>query len=470
MDAESPLAAAQLRRAGLFPLLHGLASGRTTATALAEISLDTVARLDPLLHAFVDVRPELVREQTEAAERRRREGVLGRLDGIPVAVKDNFDIAGWPTRAGLPGRGGHAAAHDAHAVARLRAAGAVILGKTALDEGALGAVTANPHFGATHNPHRIGYTAGGSSGGSAVAVATGMVAAALGSDTLGSVRIPASYCGVCALKPTHGEISTRGLVPAARRLDCVGLLAREVGDLSMLLQVLAGHDADDPRSRRRRVALALPDWEPGRLRTGVLADPAAAGIEAPMQVVFDAALARLEHELGERQRVDFSDWPYARMRRAGLLLMEAEMLHTYAADLAADTAHPASPAFRAMLDYARGRSAADYVAADRMLDAAKLKARRLFAQVDVLVLPTTPQGAFALDAPVPDSQADLTAFASLAGCPAVSIPMGLLPDGLPAGLQFVGPPGSDLRLLELAGVCAAALDGAPAYPVEPALP
>ncbi len=468
MDAGSPLAAAQLRRAGLFQLLHGLAGGRTTPTALAEISLDTVARLDPLLHAFVDVRPELVREQAEAAERRRREGVLGRLDGIPVAVKDNFDIAGWPTRAGLPGRGDRIAAHDAHVVARLRAAGAVILGKTALDEGALGAVTSNPHFGATHNPHRGGYTAGGSSGGSAVAVATGMVTVALGSDTLGSVRIPASYCGVCALKPTHGELSARGLVPAARRLDSVGLLAREVADLTVLLQVLAGHDADDPRSRRRRVALALPDWEPGRLRTGVLADPLAAGIEAPMQALFDAALARLEHELGERQRVDFSDWPYARMRRAGLLLMEAEMLHTFAADLA-DTAYPVSPAFRTMLDWARGKSAADYVAADRMLDAAQLKARRLFAQVDVLVLPTTPQGAFSLDGPVPDSQADLTAFASLAGCPAVSIPMGLLPDGLPAGLQFVGPPGSDLRLLELAGVCAAALDGAPAYPVEPAL-
>ena len=467
MDAESPLAAAQLRRAGLFQLLHGLACGRTTPTALAEISLDTVARLDPLLHAFVDVRPELVREQAEAAERRRREGVLGRLDGIPVAVKDNLDIAGWPTRAGLPGRGTHAAAHDAHVVARLRAAGAVIIGKTALDEGALGALCANPHTGATHNPHRVGTTAGGSSGGSAVAVATGMVVVALGSDTLGSVRIPASYCGVCALKPTHGELSARGLVPAARRLDSVGLLAREVGDLTMLLQVLAGHDADDPRSRRRRVALALPDWEPGQLRTGVLADPAAAGIEAPMQTLFDAALARLEHELGGRQRVDFSDWPFARMRRAGLLLMEAEMLHTCAADLV-DAAHPVSPAFRAMLDYARGKSAADYVAADRMLDAAKLKARRLFAQIDVLVLPTTPQGAFALDAPVPDSQADLTAFASLAGCPAVSIPMGMLPDGLPAGLQFVGPPGSDLRLLELAGVCAAALDGAPAYPVEPA--
>lgn len=140
------------------------------------------------------------------------------------------------------------------------------------------------------------------------------------------------------------------------------------------------------------------------------------------------------------------------------------MLHTFAADLV-DAAHPASPRFRRMLDYARGKSAADYVAADRMLDVARLKARRLFAQVDVLITPTTPQGAYPIDWPEPANAADLTAFASLAGCPAVSIPMGTLPDGLPAGMQLVGPAGSDLRLLELAEVFAAALDAVPAFPL-----
>ena len=133
------------------------------------------------------------------------------------------------------------------------------------------------------------------------------------------------------------------------------------------------------------------------------------------------------------------------------------MLHTFATDLK-DSQHPVSARFRNMLDFARRKSASDYVRADRVLDAARLKARRLFAQVDVLVMPTTPQGAFPIDAPVPDNQADLTSFASLAGCPAVSLPMGRLPDGLPIGLQLVGPPGSDLRLLELAGICAACLD------------
>jgi aspartyl-tRNA(Asn)/glutamyl-tRNA(Gln) amidotransferase subunit A len=295
-------------------------------------------------------------------------------------------------------------------------------------------------------------------------VAAGLAPVALGSDTLGSVRIPASYCGVFALKPTHGEISVRGLVPAARRLDAVGILGRSVGDLVVMLQVLAGYDADDPRSRRRRVALQPPDWSPTQLRCGVLPDLAGAGVDAGVIAVFEAALAKLEHQLGDRQVLDFSDWPWPRMRRAGLLLMEAEMRSTFAADLG-DAGHPVSAEFRRMLDFAAGKSAADYVVADRMLDFAVLKARRVFSRVDVLVLPTTPQGAFPVDAPAPASQADLTAFASLSACPAVSIPMGTLPNGLPIGMQFVGRPGSDLRLLELAEVCAAALDGAPAYPV-----
>jgi Asp-tRNA(Asn)/Glu-tRNA(Gln) amidotransferase A subunit family amidase len=180
--------------------------------------------------------------------------------------------------------------------------------------------------------------------------------------------------------------------------------------------------------------------------------------------VFEAVLAKLDGELGHRRTVDFEDWHFDRARRAGLLLMEAEMLDTFAAQLA-DTEHPVSPRFRSMLDYAARKTAVDYAVADRVLDAATLKMRRLFAQIDVLVTPTTPQGAFPLEGPVPTSQADLTSFANLAGCPAVSIPMGTLPDGLPIGLQLIGARGSDLRLLELAAVWSATLDTAPEYPV-----
>jgi aspartyl-tRNA(Asn)/glutamyl-tRNA(Gln) amidotransferase subunit A len=463
MSSLPPIADIDLRRATLCQLLHWLASGRVQAGRLAEVHLHAIERINPALNAYVGLSPALTLEQARSAELRRRDGVIGRLDGVPIALKDNFDIAGWPTRAGMPGPG-VLATHDSHVVARLRASGAVLIGKTNMDEGALGAITRNPHYGATHHPQRHGYTAGGSSGGAAAAVAAGLAVAAIGSDSLGSVRIPASYCGVFALKPTQGEISARGMTPAARRLDTVGLLARGVDDLTVLLQVLAGYDADDPRSRRRRVALSPPDWEPGKLRCGMLPDLSALGVQQDVIDVFDAALAKLDRELGECRKVDFDDWRFARARRAGFLLMEAEMLGTFATQLA-DTEHPVSPPFRHLLDYAARKSAADYAAADRVLDAATLKMRRLFAQIDVLITPTTPQGAFPLDGSVPDTQADLTSFANLAGCPAVSIPMGTLPNGLPIGMQLIGARGSDLRLLELAAVWSATLDAAPDYPM-----
>jgi aspartyl-tRNA(Asn)/glutamyl-tRNA(Gln) amidotransferase subunit A len=462
MNTLPPIADLDMRRASLCQLLHWLAAGRVQPEPLAEVYQDAIERINPQLNAYLDVMPGLIQEQARAAQHRRREGVMGRLDGIPIALKDNFDVAGWPTRAGLAGRT-QPAQDDAHVVSRLRASGAVLLGKTNMDEGALGAATDNPHYGPTQHPYRHGYCAGGSSGGAAAAVAAGLAVAAVGSDSLGSIRIPASYCGVFALKPTHGEISTRGMVAAARRLDAVGLLARSVDDLTVLLQVLAGYDADDARSRRRRVAFSPPDWEPGNLRTGLLGDLAGVGVQPEVIEVFETALEKLPRELGERRTVDFSDWNFARTRRAGLLLMEAEMLGTFAADL--ESVGPSvSDRFRSLLGYAATKSAADYAVADRVLDAATLKMRRLFAQVDVLVMPTTPQGAFPLGESAPDSQADLTSFASLAGCPAVSIPMGTLPNGLPIGMQLIGARGSDLRLLELAAVCAMTLDTEPVYP------
>jgi len=225
--------------------------------------------------------------------------------------------------------------------------------------------------------------------------------------------------------------------------------------------VLAGYDAADPRSRRRRVEPDLPDWEPGKLRVGVLADVRAWGASDGVAAVFAHALDALTHALPDRRIVDFADFPMPAARRAGLLLIEAEMLGAFPADVLAGV----SPRLARMLDYARGKSAADYAVADRVVDAAVLKARRLFADVDVLVTPTTPQVAFAHGESAPVDQADFTAFANLSGCPALSLPMGLTANGLPAGLQLMGAPGSDLRLLELAAVCAAALDTTPDYPV-----
>ncbi|MBS0566942.1 MAG: amidase [Proteobacteria bacterium] len=456
-----PPEAQRLRGADLCQTLHWLAGARVSATALTQTYLDAIAARNAELNAYVALNPA-ARAEAAASDARRAKGKFGRLDGVPVAIKDNFDVAGLATACGLPGA--HVPAHaDAHAVARLRGAGAVILGKTHVPEAALGATSNNPHLGAAHNPFRHGYQAGGSSGGCAVAVAAGLAAVAIGSDSLGSIRIPASYCGLFALKPTHGEISTRGMIPAARRLDSVGLIARSVHDLGVLLHVLGGHDPADPRSRRRRVDLALPDWEPGKLRVGLLGDPGAFGIEPGVARAFERALMVLTHELENRCDVGFGDFDLPRARRAAFFMIEAEMLATHARAIA-DPAHPVSAEMQAWLAYARSKSAADYVAADHLLDAAVVAARRMFEQVDVLVTPTTPQTAFPLEAPLPDNAGDFTCIANLAGLPAVTIPMGMTLDGLPCGMQFVGPPGSDLRLLELAEVCAAALDTAPGYP------
>lgn len=450
----------QLRGAGLCQTLHWLASGNVDAARLTHSYLDAAAQSNVRLNAFVTIDADAAVAQAHASDRRRaQDKPIGRLDGVPIAVKDNIDVAGLPTQAGLPGAR-VPAARDAAVVERLRGAGAVILGKTGMDEGP-GADGKNPHFGDVQNPWRHGFSPGGSSAGSAAAVAAGLCAAAIGTDTLGSIRIPASYCGVYGFKPTSGEISMRGIAPAARRLDCVGLLARGVDDLGVLYRLFAGYDTADPRSRRRRVQPDLPDWEPEKLRVGLFADSHAGGTTDAVASVFARALDALAHELPRRKVVDFADFPIAAARRAGLFLVEAEMLGAYPADALA----AASPRLTRMLDYARGKSAADFAAADRVVDAAVLKARRLFADIDVLVTPATPQTAFAHGAAVPVDQADFTAFANLSGCPALSLPMGLAADGMPAGLHLMGPPGADLRLLELAEVCAAALDATPDYPV-----
>jgi aspartyl-tRNA(Asn)/glutamyl-tRNA(Gln) amidotransferase subunit A len=457
-----PLTERELRGANLCQTLHWLAQGRVRASELCAVYLAAIARDNPRLNAYVQVDASAA-EAARAACARRDDRVLGRLDGVPISVKDNLDVAGLPTRCGLNAIPA-SAQRDARVVERLRHAGAVILGKTQVPEASLEASSANPHTGDAHNPFRHGFQAGGSSGGAAVAVAAGLCVAAVGTDSLGSIRIPASYCGVYSLKPTSGEVSVRGMLPAARRLDSIGLMARGVGDLAILLHVVAGYDADDPRSRQRRVDLELPDWEPGKLRVGVLGDLAAFGTEPAVATVFAGALDTIARELGNCRIVDFGDYPLRRARRAAFFLIEAEILVTHASALA-DAAHPPSAQLERFLDYARRKSAADCVAANHLLDAALPVSRHLFSQIDVLVTPTTPQAAFPLGTPLPDNQGDFTCFANFSGCPAVSIPMGTTRDGLPVGMQFVGPPGSDLRLLELAEVCAAALDATPAYPV-----
>jgi Asp-tRNA(Asn)/Glu-tRNA(Gln) amidotransferase A subunit family amidase len=274
--------------------------------------------------------------------------------------------------------------------------------------------------------------------------------AALASDTLGNARIPAAFCGLVALKPTLGELSCRGLAAGLRRLDCPALLTRTVQDAGLLLPVLHGYDVADPRSRKRRVPLAPPDWAPGQLKAGVVADLSALGVDAKVVENFSAVMARVAPVFGSALPValDIAPLDVAASRRAALLLMEADILAAHSPRLAGATSR-----MRALLDFAMRKTAADHAVANRRLDEHIVRVRRLFEQYDVLLLPTVATPPPASGADEPHNLADLTALASLAGCPALSLP---LPGGL--GLQLVGEPGSDLRLLELGQILASVAD------------
>ncbi|HET9048019.1 MAG TPA: amidase [Chiayiivirga sp.] len=438
-----------LRHAPLLCVIQALASGRTQSAALTRAFLEAIEH-DAHLRAWVHVDAEGAMAAAHAADARRVQGAArGWLDGVPLAIKDNIDVAGMPTLVGLPSRRQSIANEDAFIVARLRAAGAVFLGKTALDEATLGTVGRNAHHGDVGNPVLPDRVSGGSSAGSAVAVAAGHAVAALGSDTLGSNRLPAGFCGMVGLKPTTGELSCRGLIPSLRRLDCPGLITRSVGDLDAMLQVMAGYDPDDPRSRRRRVALAAPDWNPASLRVGVPEGLATMGAQPEVIAAFEAAVARAS-DLLQQAEVAYFDWDALEIpvtRRAALLLMEAELLATHGEDL-----DRATPALMGLLEFARRKSAVDAAVADRRLDAHQRRVRHLFERFDVLLLPLAPVLPPLRDQAEPGNLADFTALASMAGCPALALPLG---QGM--GLQLVGQPGSDLRLLELGTVLEAVL-------------
>jgi len=422
---------------------RGLAARRFSARELIEASLERIAQRREL-NCFISVLADRARADAEDADRRRAQGrSLGPLDGVPIGVKDNIDVAGSPATAGMATRRGHVPPQDAFCVAKLRAQGAIIIGKTNLHEAALGATSDNPHYGRCFNPHGASRTPGGSSGGSAAAVAAGLVPGALGTDTMGSIRIPASYCGAVGLKPTYGLVSNGGVCYVSWRLDHVGPLARSVEDAGLLLDGMAGFDPDCPDSRRAAARRPL-----GR-RLGVLRNFEATAVAPAVREAFDRALG-VPDRMGYRvETVEIPGYDPAYARRCGLLMVEADAALVHEKDLAGRPELFSDEA-RAMLDYGRRASAAKLAKAERVVVLAATGARRLLEELDALVSPTTPQTAFVFGEPVPDSQGDFTALANFAGCPAISVPMGADPAGMPIGLQLVGAPWSERGLLEIA--------------------
>jgi aspartyl-tRNA(Asn)/glutamyl-tRNA(Gln) amidotransferase subunit A len=378
-------------------------------------------------------------------------GGAGPLAGMTLGVKDNIAVAGMPWTAGLNAFRDRVAHADAPCVAALRGAGAAILGKLAMHEGALGATTDVPRL--CHNPRRHGHTPGGSSGGSAAAVAAGFVQLALGTDTMGSVRIPAAYCGVVGLKPTAGLVPRSLVEPLSHTLDHVGILAATPQDAARALAAMVAVDPADPASRP-----APPGWHaltaaPPRLagmRIGI-PDPV---LNAPVEPALRHALDQAARSLGRRGAevadLPMPGWDPGAARRAGLLLIEAEAAAIHHALL--EDPRAASPAFRAALAYGRDAGAVRIVRALHRLAETRAAALHALDACELLLLPTTPQRAFPHGTPPPADQADFTALANIAGLPAIALPWPVESGGLPASVQLVGPPHAEALLTAVAAL------------------
>lgn len=374
-------------------------------------------------------------------------GGAGPLAGLTLAVKDNVDVAGMPTTAGLAAFAGRIATADAACVARLRAAGAAILGKVAMHEGALGATTDTPRR--CHNPLRPGFTPGGSSGGSGAAVAAGFADLAIGTDTMGSVRIPAAYCGVVGLKPSAGLVPRSGVVPLSPALDHVGLLARTPRLAARGLAAMVGDDPADPASRPApagwRAAPDAPLTIAG-LRIGLPEPVLAAPMEAAIGEAWRAAADRLRDLGALVAPVPVPGWQPTPTRRAGLLLIEAEAAALHEALI--DDPAAATAAFRAALDYGRRLNGVKLARALFALAEARAGIRRALDSCDAILMPTAPQRAFAHGTPAPADQADFTAIANIAGLPALALPWPA--EGLPASVQLLGRRFAEALLVGLA--------------------
>ncbi len=427
-------------------LTRAYAEGRTTPTEVVRAAIAEIALLNPSLNAFAD--PMAAAAMEEAAEmtiRLEAGQARGALFGIPVAIKDLIEVAGAPTGYGSKVRPPRMAMTDAVLVARLRTAGAIILGKTNLLEYAYG--IAHPEIGQTNNPHDPQRTAGGSSGGSAAAVAAGIVPLAVGTDTGGSIRIPAAYCGIVGMKPTFGLVPLDGVFPLSPTLDHAGPLARCVTDAARMLAVMS----DRP--------MVLLDVPLAGLRIGVLSRHLSrTALGAAVTAHVEGVLADLAR-LGARvTMVDAPELAQVNTDLVTILLPEAALIH---APLLAENPAGYAPGTKAQIEAGRRGAAFDYLAARQARRACTAAVDALFADVDVLLSPAVPFIAPFEDPEIAegdDSEMLASGFANLTGHPSLSLPCGQI-DGLPVGLQLTGPRGQDAHLLGMARAIEAVMPG-----------
>ncbi len=455
-----------------------LARKELSSVELTQFYLDRVARLDPALNAFVTVDAGKSLAQARAADVLTAAGRAQPLTGIPVAHKDIFCAKGWRTTCGSRMLANFVSPYDAHVVERLNAAGAVILGKTNMDEFAMGSSTETCYFGPVKNPWDRTRVPGGSSGGSAAAVAARMAPAAIGTDTGGSIRQPAALSGICGLKPTYGVVSRYGMIAFASSLDQGGPMAKSAEDLALMLNVMAGFDARDSTS----LASPAEDYaarlgQPLQgLRIGVPKEYFGDGLGSDVAAAVEAALAQFEKFGAKRVAISLPNSGLAVPAYYVIAPAEASsnlsrfdgVRYGYRAPEYADLAdmYAKSRAQGFGAEVKRRILIGTYVLSHGYYDAYYLKAqkiRRLIAQdfteaykqCDLIMGPTSPSVAFALGAkasdPVQMYLNDIyTVAANLAGLPAMSIPCGFGEGGMPVGLQLAGNYFDEARMLQAA--------------------
>jgi aspartyl-tRNA(Asn)/glutamyl-tRNA(Gln) amidotransferase subunit A len=405
------------------------------------------------------VMADAAREQAKQADEELARGEdRGPLHGIPVAVKDLFSTKGVRTTGGSSLFADHVPDHDAAVVESLCAGGAVLVGKTGMHELAYGITSSNPHFGAIRNPWDRDRIPGGSSGGSAAAVAAGMVSMAMGSDTGGSIRIPASFCGVVGLKPTYGRVSRYGTMPLGFSLDHMGPLTRSVRDAGAVLNIIAGYDPRDDTSSRRPVENYVPDIEPTirGLRIGLPENFYFERLDPDVDAAVRAAFHAAESHGAEIVPLRVPDIAALNTVARVILLAEASALlepHLEQRDRF-------GPDVLALLDQGRLLPATDYINAQRLRRAMQRQFADLWSRVDCLFTPTTPitaprigETATTIGGQSQDVRLATTRLVraiNALGLPAVSVPCGADRRGLPIGLQIVGQPFAEALILRVA--------------------
>jgi aspartyl-tRNA(Asn)/glutamyl-tRNA(Gln) amidotransferase subunit A len=422
-----------------------LLAREVSSEELVRESLSRIEQLEPKLNAFITVTPESALARAREIDQARAQGqTVGALAGIPIALKDLFHVRGVPTTGGSKAFAGFVPDLDSDVTQKLNAAGAVLMGKTGLHECAYGITSNNPHFGAIHNPWDTARIPGGSSGGSGAAVAAGMVFAAMGTDTGGSIRIPASYCGTVGLKPTLGLVSKAGVMPLGFSLDHMGPLTRTVRDAALLLEAITGHEPflPPPDAPLKGVRIG---WPENFFFDRVQPDVASAVGRA----------ARLAEEAGARvMTVRVPD--IAAINTVGRLILLCEASSV----LGGKPLEDFGPDVRLLVEQGLLIPATDYINAQRLRRMMRQEFSAIWEEVDCLITPATPITAppiaaaeVAIAGETEDVRMASTRFAraiNVLGNPAISIPCGLDHQGLPIGLQIISKGLADARLLRIA--------------------